>query len=200
MKRFILVLLVCLLFAGCADNMNEDSMAPDVQTTVYDIPLEEAREMIEPVEDAMALLSMYENISREDAERFIDYINKNLGPGQGEQILMLYMTDAYDLQSEMAEIPLGNGTVVPTLQHFDVELVSAVIEESAWTEDGNEKYRAVLTIRKEYTGTDAVLKDWYTEYIYQKHTREGNFEFYTFSGIMNVKKENILKSRENFSG
>ena len=81
-----------------------------------------------------------------------------------------------------SEIFLTEETFYPTVFHKGVEITKAVIHKSYYE---NEFFNETsLRITEEYVADDENLADWQREYIYTENT-EGEWEFYSFSGILN---------------
>ncbi|MGF7184329.1 hypothetical protein GGQ84_000412 [Desulfitispora alkaliphila] len=189
-KNMLLLGLMILiaLTSGCSRNA-----AP---TVVYDYDIQEATVLIDEVEWLSAWLQTQDVILRSDAEKLIARFNEVLSYA-GKNIITIAMTDGADWENSSLEtLSLGNSYIHPTIYHEGVYVVSATEERTCETsEDTGEctTHFSTLVIRKEYSGSDDKLKDWYLEYIFTKRSHDGDWKFVSYNGIYNVEANLALK-------
>lgn len=207
MRKCICVLLslvALLALSGChKPEAVPEVDAPEPVVTEYD--LEEARAMIDEAEWLTAWLYEQKSIQRSAAEKLVERIDTTM-LHDGVNTLNCALEDAaYWDDESMDVLPLGNGTVAPTIYHEDVELVSAIHESSCVLDEETGEcinhYFDTLRIRKEYTGNDPAFQGWYLEYVFNKpwdHDSDGDWVYIACNGTYNLVGDLPLRSDFDF--
>lgn len=199
MRKYFVLFLCTILLVGCS--RQDETIHPDgiITTNTYTIDTAQAAAMIDEAEWWQAWLSEQDSISRTDAEMILQRL-ETVCKSSALTILQSFMTDTTAWDNGDANIPLGNGTVVPTLYHNDVIIDSATVEEQ-WTDYGGALgvyYESRLTIRKIYTGTNASLESWEESYIFQRFSEDDAWEFLGVSGYYNILSDEAMTLSDAF--
>lgn len=193
-------LLALLMLSGC----HEQEIVPEVDEPVeMEYDLDAAQAMIDEVEWLTAWLDTQEIIQRSDAEKLVERIDATMTQ-EGVNTLSCALEDAaYWGDESIKVLPLGSGTVAPTIYHEGVELVSAIHESSCVLDQETGEcihhYFDTLRIRKEYTGDDPVFQGWYLEYVFNKpweHGSDREWVYVACNGTYNLAGE--LPLRDDF--
>ena len=178
----LLSVIFLLIGSGCSDNA-----APAM---TYDYDIEEAVSMIDEIEWLCAWLQEQDSLSRDDAEKFIIRLDETLHH-EGENILTTAMKDAADWENrDLQTISLRDDCIQPTIYHEGVSVVSAIEERQCEISESTGEctaHMSYLKIRKEYTGTDEKLQDWYLEYVFSQAEHNGAWDFVSYNGTYNEK-------------
>lgn len=200
MRKNLLICVSVLILAVLTGCGQSEAEAPETIVTEYD--LEEAQAMIDEVEWLTAWLDTQESIERSAAENLIARINGATTFGEGANVLACALEDtAYWDDESMELLPLGNGTVAPTIYHEDVELVSAEVESRCVLDEETgeclEHSFETLRIRKEYTGDNPDFQGWFLEYVFHKpgeHGSDRGWDYVSGNGTYNLKGDLPLRS------
>jgi hypothetical protein len=178
MKRFTFAACVLLLIAVlCSCNYYGHQIEP-VKTEVQDFDLEEAQRMLESsaAEKLIADISVKESVSRQEFDAFISVLQNEYGDNYYPWAAMFF--DNREFEDESVNVLyLNDNMFYPTLYHEDIELTSAKITDYFY--EDNSLNMSILTIRIEYTGDDANLKEWYRESNYKKIDNTWVFDHFT---------------------
>lgn len=149
-----------------------------------DFNLDEAKRMIEKGDRILADISLKETATREEFEQFLTDLEDANDGYNNIQWEYIFFNNQEIEDKNITTLRLSKDMFYPTLQHKDVEVISAQIMNE-YFEDAYFN-SSILTIKEAYTGKDSKLEGWYREYLFKKNTEE-EWVFYAFGGQMNFQ-------------
>lgn len=182
-KCSFILIIICFTMIFCSCTNTGKKIKP-LKSESVDFNLDEAKRMIEKGDRILSDISLKETASREEFEQFLTDLEDAYDGYNNIQWEFMFFNNQEIEDKNITTLRLSKDMFYPTLQHKDVEVISAQIMNE-YFEDAYLN-SSILTIKEAYTGKDSKLEGWYREYLYQKNT-EDEWVFYAFGGQMNFQ-------------
>jgi hypothetical protein len=186
-KRHVIYATIVVLLIICAVVYFISSLPKHIEpirTEVVNFDMQTAKQMIEKGDKLISDIEVKDKISRQEYNQFVKKYN-NVYDGKGDVPWGNTLFNYKDVEdSKITTLHLSEDNFFPTIYHQGVEIVSAKVTNTYYSNEYKYFDGSSLTIREAYVGSDVKLKGWYLDYIYDKNDK-GKWVFYSNSGSMN---------------